>query len=461
MSHREVLGVVVLARNGDRTEAYQDPITYQPGPTLSTPLGEAQAHQLGQFLRETYLNSENPSHIRGISAELVDLSQVHVRVKVGSEGPSVFDSATALLQGLFPPNPANRITLANGTTIVAPLGGYQYVPVETVEPTNDRSLESWTDCPAFDKHVEKVQKSQTFKKLAEGAQRFLNDVRDFVFGTEVSVENAYNVWDYINTELTHNKTYAHRLPPTYIDQARSLANTRETLVFSDPQLAGVGNIAARTVLHSILGALQRVAYNDDPLQFMLIETTYQPFISLFHMTGVLKAHPELVGIPNYASALAIELRRGRAPDVRDFLRFKFKNGTQDEDFETVHVFDHGEDIPLTEFIYYLENSVINSNREWAKACGVSSSSWFGIEGGSDNSFVNAGAGALLAVVMMFGLWLVSRSVRNLRRRNYVRLEGDDVSCRTHLSRVALAHNDCHAQETTQVHNEKAMLLQRA
>lgn len=40
MSHPEVLGVVVLARNGDRTEAYQDPITYQPGPTLSTPLGE-------------------------------------------------------------------------------------------------------------------------------------------------------------------------------------------------------------------------------------------------------------------------------------------------------------------------------------------------------------------------------------------------------------------------------------
>lgn len=40
MSHPEVLGVVVLARNGDRTEAYQDPVTYQPGPTLSTPLGE-------------------------------------------------------------------------------------------------------------------------------------------------------------------------------------------------------------------------------------------------------------------------------------------------------------------------------------------------------------------------------------------------------------------------------------
>jgi len=35
-----VKGVVVLARNGDRTECYQDPKTYRYGPTESTPFGE-------------------------------------------------------------------------------------------------------------------------------------------------------------------------------------------------------------------------------------------------------------------------------------------------------------------------------------------------------------------------------------------------------------------------------------
>lgn len=108
---------------------------------------QAQAHQLGTYLRNLYLDSSSSSHIRGIHSDLVDLKEIHVRVKVGGEGASVFDSATALLQGLFPPNPANRITLANETTIVAPLNGYQYIPVETVEPSNDRSLEPWTDCP--------------------------------------------------------------------------------------------------------------------------------------------------------------------------------------------------------------------------------------------------------------------------------------------------------------------------
>ena len=102
-----------------------------------------------------------------MKTDLVDTHQVHVLVKAGGEGPVVFDSAIATLQGLFPPTPKNKMTLANDTTVVAPLGGYQYVPglwnafapftwslnestsyaVETVEPANDRSLESWTNCP--------------------------------------------------------------------------------------------------------------------------------------------------------------------------------------------------------------------------------------------------------------------------------------------------------------------------
>ncbi len=58
---------------------------------------------------------------------------------------------------------------------------------------------------------------------------------------------------------------------------------------------------------------------------------------------------------DYASALAIELRRGSPPDVRDFLRIKFKNGTA-TDFQDVHVFGHHADIPFTEFIYRAEVS---------------------------------------------------------------------------------------------------------
>ena len=130
------------------------------------------------------------------------------------------------------------------------------------------------------------------------------------------------------------------------------------------------------MLHTILSSLERIAFNGDPLQFMLVETTYQPFISLLTQTGVTKEKPELSGIrepsciciccplisfllprhlANYASALAIELRRGSPPDVRDFLRFKIKNGTTGN-FEDINVFGHHSDIPLTEFVYRAEVS---------------------------------------------------------------------------------------------------------
>ena len=141
----KVLGVIIIARNGDRFNYYQDPFTYAGSNTETTALGEvtcflpsihqwlthpwqAESNILGTILRSTYFDSRSPSYIEGIRSDLVDNNEVKVRVKAGVEGTVVFDSAISLLQGLFPPNPNNKIVLANETTIVAPLGGYQYVP---------------------------------------------------------------------------------------------------------------------------------------------------------------------------------------------------------------------------------------------------------------------------------------------------------------------------------------------
>lgn len=58
-------------------------------------------------------------------------------------------------------------------------------------------------------------------------------------------------------------------------------------------------VAGRTILHPILTSLERIAFEDDPLRIMLIETSYQPFISLFHMLDVLNERPDLAGIRTY------------------------------------------------------------------------------------------------------------------------------------------------------------------
>ncbi|KAF4620911.1 hypothetical protein D9613_001070 [Agrocybe pediades] len=423
----KVLGVIVIARNGDRLNYYQDPYNYAASNTETTALGEVESHGLGSLIRSTYFDSSSPSYIEGIRSDLVDNSEVKVRVKAGVEGTVVFDSAIALLQGLFPPNPNNKIVLANETTIVAPLGGYQYVPVETVEPGNDRSLESWTNCPAFEKHTKSFYNSPDFKSKSQDASSFFNGVRDYVFGRPATLENAWNIYDFINSELTHNRTYAHRLPPTFLEQARHWANYHEHGVFSDGDINGIGNVAGRTLLHTILESLERIAFNGDPLQFMLVETTYQPFISFFEQTGVTKDHPEFFGIPNYASAIAIELRRGAPPDVRDFLRIRFKNGTA-TGFEDVHVFGHHADIPFTEFVYRAEGAAITSNKQWMEVCGVKSSSALNVldvvPSVSDNLFAYIMGLAALAGMLFSGMTLYKKRRAEQRR---VKLIGEEVS----------------------------------
>lgn len=86
--------------------------------------------QLGSYLRSQFLNPGSSRHINGITSDVVDDRQVLVRADNGGEGGAIVDSAVALLQGLYPPTPNSRTSLANGTTVVGPLGGYQYVPGE-------------------------------------------------------------------------------------------------------------------------------------------------------------------------------------------------------------------------------------------------------------------------------------------------------------------------------------------
>ncbi|KAL0572459.1 hypothetical protein V5O48_009499 [Marasmius crinis-equi] len=421
----KVIGSVVIARNGGRTHYYQDPKSYKGTFTETTALGEVESFNLGALFRDLYLNPSSSSYIEGMRPDVVNNKQIKVRVKAGGEGTVIFDSAIAFLQGMFPPTTKNKIVLANETTVMAPLQGYQYVPVETVEPVNDRSLESWTDCPKFSKHVADFYKSDQFRQKEKDAQPFFNVAKDFLFGRPATLENAYNIFDYMNTELTYNKTYAHRLLPRLIEQARVFADFKENGVFSDNETSGIGNIAGRTMLHTILSSLERISFNADPLKFTLVETSYPPFISFFHEVEVIKEHPELKAIPDFGSALVIELRRGSPPDLRDFLRFKFKNGTS-SDFKTLYVYGHRADIPLTEFIYKSKGGAITSNKQWAEVCGRRRILGIEMLEGTENPtwFTLA-----FAVVSVFGLFVFSKLVKKVHQKvknaRRVRLEGQE------------------------------------
>ncbi|KAF8157825.1 histidine phosphatase superfamily [Crassisporium funariophilum] len=365
-SSSTVLGIVLLVRHGDRQGFYQSATDYTPFNTAITPLGNVQEFQLGQQLRDIYLNPSSPSFISTVNPAVVNAAQVRIRADGGGEGGVIFNSAVSLLQGLFPATENYKTTLANGSTITGPLGGYQAVPIESVEPGNDVSLEGWTSCGPFATATNEFYKSALFEQKAAEHASFLNELPRYLDGRQVSLENMWNIFDYMNVQSIHNETFAKNLPPTFLEQARDLANFHEYGVFTSAQLDGIGNIAGQTILPSILDGIISIADAQNPLKLVYQAVSYKPFISLFNMTGAAQASPQLAGIVNYAAAVAFEVRQSNAGD-EPVIRLNFKNGTEDQ-FNTYNFMDSNIDVPLSAFVKALKPAAFDDLPTWCKVC---------------------------------------------------------------------------------------------
>ncbi|KAK0460627.1 uncharacterized protein EV420DRAFT_1478386 [Desarmillaria tabescens] len=118
----------------------------------------------------------------------------------------------------------------------------------------------------------------------------------------------------------------------------------------------------------------------------------------------------------------IELIRGAPPDTRDFLRFKFTKGSHPA--QTVHVFGHRGDIPLTEFIYKSQDSIISNNRQWREVCNGNSAS-----AASVFSIENLNVNALLALgVFIFALFALGLSFKwRAKKKRGVKLAGEETT----------------------------------
>ncbi|KAI0330803.1 phosphoglycerate mutase-like protein [Cubamyces sp. BRFM 1775] len=372
----KVLGVVVFARHGDRQGFYQDPDTYTASSTVITPLGEQEEFQLGSLLRSVYLSTSAPNYIQGIAnaTSLFQPTQVIVRADAGDEGGVIYDSAVALVQGLWPVTPKASTQLANGTNVTSPLGGYQYIPIESVEPNEDVSLEGFTSCNTFDDHTEAFYNSSAFQERAKEVSQFLTDLKPYMDGRPVTLENMWNIFDYMNVQSIHNATFADRLPDTYLAQARDLANWHEYNVFSDDSITGIGNIAFRTMLPSVINAIQRISNSSDPLKLHYSAIAYKPFLSLFNMTGVVADGALPPSIVNYAAAVVLEVRQS-ASSSEPVLRFNFKNGTDDASFRTYPMSFAGwdgsadTDVPISTFINAFQSAAVNTTLDWCHVCG--------------------------------------------------------------------------------------------
>ncbi|KAG8216069.1 phosphoglycerate mutase-like protein [Butyriboletus roseoflavus] len=358
-----LIGVVLLARHGDRSSVvFQNYTTYNSVQGSLTPYGASQEYDLGGYLRDTYLNPKSPFYIQGIETDVANISQLFVRADAGG-GNVILDSAYALLQGLYPPTETSVSTLADGQMVEAPLGGYQYIPVESLEFWQAPSLTSWMECNYFQFHLARLNTGVIFQDAAVQAAPFLQAVQPYINGMNGSFYNI--IYDYLNVQYTHNATFYKSFPETLLQQARHFANIHEQNVFTDSVQNGVGEIAIRTLWPEIFWSLGNMTLPNNTVKLALTEIDYKPFISLFNVTNATVTNPEISGIADYASAVAFELSQDAAGEY--VVAMKFKNGTNDEALKPLQMFGH-DNLTFPALIKALDWTTINSTINWCFSC---------------------------------------------------------------------------------------------
>lgn len=131
-------GAFAFVRSGERT------------PTLSgesqvlTAVGAQQMYELGQALRARWVSSTGDArlgqeNIANMSVDILNNDQITVQTL---DKQYLISSAQAFMQGMYPPHALGNGSglgdetglLADGTTVQAPLNGYQYATVQSFSP---------------------------------------------------------------------------------------------------------------------------------------------------------------------------------------------------------------------------------------------------------------------------------------------------------------------------------------
>ncbi|KAG8989502.1 hypothetical protein FRB94_014322 [Tulasnella sp. JGI-2019a] len=262
-------------------------------------------------------------------------------------------------------------TLSDGST-VTPIGkGYQFVSVQTVDPNYALYMDGTTDCSALTAADNALYADPTFIAVAQNNSGFLEGLKQYVGDRPTLFSDM--IYDYMNVQYIHNATFRQVVEAPTMAQVRTLANWNQWASYSSPTMGDVRNIGGQTMLSEILELTNRFADSNDSLKFALYGGSYKPFISLFQLFNVTQYHPELEGIVNYAAAISLEIREFANATVPNeyYIRFNFKNGTDDADFKPYPMLgrpDGQYDVPLSEFRTALSPYAISQPMTWCTLC---------------------------------------------------------------------------------------------
>ncbi|OBT70063.1 hypothetical protein VE03_00441 [Pseudogymnoascus sp. 23342-1-I1] len=376
------LGIYVFHRHGDRT-------TKAWPPTKLTDLGYNQVHAAGSYFRSKYVTDATTS-ISGIASNIVNLAQLSVEAPVDNV---LQVSAQGFTQALYPPVGAtlNTQTLANGTTIEAPLDGYQLIPVNLVtsasQPTADSENSPWlqgaSGCPAALTSSNEYLLSAEFAALDKKTRAFyaaLSPVVNTTFDADyLTFKNAYSIYDYINVATINNATIpsSSLLTTSVLSQLRTLADAHEFgLAFNAS--SPIRAISGATLAAQILENLNATIASKGKTKFGIQFGAYGTFLSFFGLAQLPKANKDFTGVVDYASSITFELFTSKTVATGSFpaeddisVRFLASNGSAAYVGQTAYpLFGQSETVlPYKTFVSEMNKFAIGDQEKWCTACG--------------------------------------------------------------------------------------------
>jgi hypothetical protein len=442
-----------------------------PRPRALTSHGANQLHDAGVAFRNRYvsLNSTDRSlRIQNLSPYLLDNDDIKV-----SSTPDVaaLASAQAFMQGLYPPLDVSfnasffgqDSRLADGSSSIAPMGGYQYPPILTFGYQDPQSLtiSGQALCPAHAYANVEYIGSKEFWDTYEESAAFYNRLQSFAISGEFDITasnyaNATSISEFLNYQAVHNESFLDSLSAEDIERARWYAGkyvwatNGNTSGSNSVQDTSIRTIAGEGVASSVLNAFEtnvqgRGADSKMTLQFGGYQTAVS-FISLLQLAK--SEDSNFTSLPTLGSSFILELfsiENETYPTYPDpsklFVQFLLHNGT-DADFRPYPLFGYSPSntaIPFHEFETRMQKISLGSVTDWCQRCNSSAVFCSGVlneeqsnnNKGSDGISPAVGGviGAVVTIVVLaligiFGFLVYSWRNKRLRKPSFGGFKGN-------------------------------------
>ncbi|KAI1499640.1 histidine acid phosphatase-like protein [Biscogniauxia marginata] len=437
-----VLGIYIFSRHGDRTPK-------SLAPANLTSLGADEVFDAGTYYRNRYVASDASSPIFGLSHDIAVAHQMTVTSPVDTV---LQNSAQAFMQGLYPPvGTLSTQELASDTSVEAPFGGYQYIPINAVSTAssnanseNNEWLQGGSGCGNAMISSNNYFISSEYAATYDETESFFSGLLPVINSTfdadEANFKNAYIIFDYINVATIHNQTIpaSDLLTNETLERLKVLANVHEwNLAYnaSDPIRAVAGSTLAAQVLQQLNSTLASKSKAPLGIQF----GAYASFMSFFGLSQLPSVSDDFTGVVDYASTMAFELVTNATTSTAEYpstddvsVRFLFANGSAAQNEPRAYpLFGRAETLlPWSVFAAEMDKIAIGDTAAWCSACGnstgVCASSASGSDEGSGTvdasstsgngvSLPVAGViGALVTLVVVLGVEALVYAVAGLK-----------------------------------------------